>query len=41
MVPPKHGFTPFALSCYSYFTPKEGDEAYDQQCDVILKFEYL
>jgi hypothetical protein len=30
-----------ALSYCSYFTPKEGDAAYDQQCDTILKLENL
>jgi hypothetical protein len=24
-----------------YFTPKEGNEAYDQQCDIIFKHKHL
>jgi len=29
------------LSCHSYLAPKERNETYKQQCDVILKFEHL
>jgi len=30
---------PDALSCHSYFAPKEGVVVYDQQCDTIFKPE--
>jgi hypothetical protein len=30
-----------ALPHYSYLVPKEGDVAYEQQCDVILTLEHL
>ncbi len=29
------------LSNHSYLTPKEGNKAYDQQCDIIFKLEHL
>jgi len=32
---------PNVLSHRSYLAPKEGDAAYDQQCDTILKPENL
>jgi hypothetical protein len=32
---------PDTLSNHSYLTPKEGNEAYDQQCDIIIKLEHL
>jgi hypothetical protein len=32
---------PNALSHHWYFMPKEGDETYEQQCDIILKLEYF
>lgn len=31
----------YALPRHLYFAPKEGDETYNQQCDVILKLEHL
>jgi len=30
-----------ALSHHSYLAPKEGDVAYEQQCDVIIKSKHL
>jgi hypothetical protein len=33
--------TPNALFHRSYFMPKKGDIAYDQQCDTIFKLENL
>jgi len=33
--------TPNELSHRSYLVPKEGDAAYNQQCDTIFKLENL